>query len=56
MPGFIGWDSAKATLDGVVRPTGEVVPFPNDAAGHAALVAWATPLDPTVLVWEATGG
>lgn len=53
---WIGLDIAKATLDGVVRPTGEVVQFPNDAAGHAALVAWATPLDPTVLVCEATGG
>lgn len=53
---WIGLDVAKAVLDGVVRPTGEVVQFPNDAAGHAALVAWATPLAPTSLVLEATGG
>jgi transposase len=53
---WIGLDVAKAVLDGVVRPTGEVVQFANDAAGHAALVAWATPLAPTALVLEATGG
>ena len=56
MPCWIGLDVAKAVLDGVVRPTGEVVQFPNDAAGHAALVAWVTPLAPTSLVLEATGG
>lgn len=53
---WIGLDVAKAVLDGVVRPTGEVVQFANDAAGHAALIAWATPLAPTALVLEATGG
>lgn len=53
---WIGLDVAKAVLDGVVRPTGEVVQFANDAAGHAALLAWATPLAPTALVLEATGG
>ena len=56
MPCWIGWDSAQATIDGVVRPTGEVVQFPNDATGHAAVVAWATPLAPDGLVLEATGG
>lgn len=56
MPGWIGVDIAKATLDGVARPTGEVVQFPNTASGHAALIAWATPLAPTGLVLEATGG
>ena len=29
---WIGLDVAKAVLDGVVRPTGEVVQFANDAA------------------------
>lgn len=53
---WIGLDVSKAVLDGVVRPTGEVVQFANDAAGHAALVTWATPLAPTALVLEATGG
>lgn len=53
---WIGIDVAKAVLDGVVRPTGEVVQFSNDATGHTALVAWATPLAPTGLVLEATGG
>lgn len=56
MPCWIGLDIAKATIDGVVRPTGEVVQFPNEATGHAALVAWVTPQAPTGLVLEATGG
>ncbi len=56
MPCWIGLDIAKATIDGVVRPTGEVVQFANAGPGHAALVAWVTPLAPTGLVLEATGG
>ena len=56
MPCYIGLDVAKAVLDGVVRPTGEVVQFANDPGGRAALVAWATALAPTGLVLEATGG
>jgi len=53
---WIGVDVAKAVLDVVVRPTGEVGQFPNDAAGHAALIAWMTPLAPAGVVLEATGG
>jgi len=53
---WIGVDVAKAVLDVVVRPTGEVQQFPNDAAGHAALVAWLTPLAPAGVVLESTGG
>lgn len=56
MPCFIGLDVSKALLDGVVRPSGEVVQFPNDAHGHAALVAWLRPQVPTAIVLEATGG
>jgi transposase len=56
MPCYIGLDVAKAVIDGVARPTGEVMQFPNEAAGHAALVAWARALAPHTLVLEATGG
>jgi transposase len=56
MATYLGLDVAKAQIDVVVRPTGEVTQFPNDAAGHAALVAWATPHAPAGLVVEATGG
>jgi transposase len=56
MPHWIGLDIAKAVIDGVVRPTGAVVQVPNDPAGHAALLAWVTPLAPAGLVLEATGG
>jgi transposase len=53
---YLGLDVSKAVIDVVVRPTGEVQQFPNDVAGHAALVAWARPLAPATLVLEATGG
>lgn len=53
---YLGLDVSKAVIDVAVRPTGEVQQFPNDAAGHAALLAWARPLAPTTLVLEATGG
>lgn len=56
MPCYIGLDVSKAVIDAVVRPTGEVQQFGNDAAGHAALVAWARPLGPAALVLEPTGG
>jgi len=56
MPYYIGLDVSKAVIDAVVRPTGEVQQFVNDAAGHAALVAWAQPLAPAALVLEPTGG
>ena len=53
---WIGLDIAKATVDGVVRPTGAIVQFPNTPPGHTALVAWVTACAPTGLVLEATGG
>lgn len=56
MPCYIGLDVSKAVIDAVVRPTGEVQQFANDATGHAALLAWAQPLAPATLVLEATGG
>jgi transposase len=56
MPCFVGIDIAQATLDLVA--IGGVVPpsVPNEAAGHAQLVAALTPLAPTLIVCEATGG
>ena len=64
MPRFIGIDVAKATLDvatldGTAEPApllGALTTAPNDDAGHAALVAALTPLAPTLIVLEATGG
>jgi transposase len=53
---FLGIDIAQATLD--LHAIGGVVPTPvaNDAAGHAQLVAVLTPLAPSLIVCEATGG
>ena len=50
MATYLGLAVAKAQVDVVVRPTGEVAQFPNDPAGHAALVAWALPLAPARIV------
>lgn len=55
-PVWIGIDVAKAHLDVAVRPSGEQWQVPNDAAGHAALVARVQALGPTLVVLEATGG
>lgn len=56
MAGFVGVDVAKAVLDVCVRPTGEAVQFPNDAAGHAALIQWLQGVAPSHVVLEASGG
>jgi transposase len=53
---FIGIDASKAHLDVAVRPTGAVFRLTNDPAGRAALVARLSPLSPTLVVIEATGG
>jgi transposase len=61
-PVTVGIDVAKAHLDIAIRPTpagapaGEPWRAPNDEAGVAALVARLTPLGPTLVVLEATGG
>jgi transposase len=55
----IGIDVAKATLDVATEPAaalGALTTVPNDEAGHAALIAALTPLAPTRIVLEATGG
>lgn len=59
MPCCIGIDVAKATLDVASEPAPALGAQPtvtNDDAGHAALIATLTPLMPTLIVLEATGG
>lgn len=53
---FLGIDVSKATLDVHLRPEGKVCRFDNTPDGIAALVTWAAPLTPTLIVLEATGG
>jgi transposase len=52
----VGIDVAKATLDVALTSPPSLGPFPNDEAGHAALIAALAPLAPTLIVLEATGG
>lgn len=52
----IGIDVAKATLDVAALPPSPLGSFPNDEAGHMALVGALRPLAPTLIVLEATGG
>ncbi|MEO5800107.1 MAG: transposase [Gemmatimonadales bacterium] len=56
MAGYVGIDVAQAVLDVCVRPTGAVQQFPNDLAGHEALLAWLAPVAPSHIVLEASGG
>ena len=53
---FIGIDVSKAVLDVHVRPDGTARQFDNTSEGIAALLDWARPLKPTLLVLEASGG
>jgi transposase len=53
---FIGIDISKARLDGAARPGDLTFQQPNNAQGIAAVVALLLPLQPTVIVLEATGG
>ncbi len=53
---FLGIDVSKAALDAHLRPDGTACRFDNTPEGIAALVKWATPLAPTLVVLEATGG
>jgi transposase len=56
MDTFVGIDVSKKQLDGLVRPTGEVLAFANDEAGVQALVEKLVALSPSLVVLEATGG
>jgi transposase len=53
---FVGIDVSKARLDGAFRPTGRSFQQPNDVTGIAAVVDLLRPLQPTLIVLEATGG
>jgi transposase len=53
---FVGIDVSKATLDVVVRPTGERHQRSNDADAIAVLVTRLRRLRPRLVVCEATGG
>lgn len=53
---FLGIDVSKRPLDVAVRPDGITTQFANPPEGIAACVAYVTPLTPTVIVIEATGG
>src|SRR3954453_12974794 len=54
---FVGIDISKAHLDSAIRPgTKAAARDPNDPAGIAALVSRLKPINPTLVVVEATGG
>jgi transposase len=53
---FVGIDVSKSRLDVAVRPSGEVWQFGNDEPGFATLVEKLKPLEPKLVVMEATGG
>lgn len=53
---FVGIDVSKAELDVYVRPDNLHWTVPNDAEGHAQLVRRLSPIAPTLIVLEATGG
>jgi transposase len=51
----IGIDISKEHLDVHLHPKGIARQFQNDRKGHAQLIAWAAPYQPTRVVFEATG-
>lgn len=53
---YIGIDVAQAELVVACLPSAEQWAVPNDDAGRAALTQRLTPLAPTLIVLEATGG
>lgn len=53
---WVGIDVSKARLDVAVRPTGHRWSETNDTEGIGQLIAKLTPLHPTLIVMEATGG
>ena len=52
----VGIDVSKAHLDVAVRPSGEPVRVPYDATGITTVIARLSPMRPTRIVVEATGG
>lgn len=53
---FVGIDVSKTALDAHLRPDATARRFDNTPEGIAALLEWVTPLAPTLVVLEATGG
>lgn len=53
---FLGIDVSKATLDAHLRPDATARRFDNTPEGITALLEWITPLAPSLIVLEATGG
>jgi transposase len=51
----IGIDVSKRHLDVHLHPRGCAQQFTNDRKGHARLIAWAKPRQPTRIIFEATG-
>ena len=54
-PVTLGIDVAKDGLEVHLHPHGIAQQFANDPKGHAKLIAWITPRQPTRIVFEATG-
>jgi len=55
-PVFVGLDVAKVSLDVALRPSAERWSVPNTEVGIARLVDQLRPLQPGLIVCEATGG
>ena len=53
---FVGVDVSKDHLDVHVRPAGTARRFANTDVGHRQVIRFLTPLAPTLLALEATGG
>ena len=53
---FVGVDVSKLQLDVAVRPSGELWQFGYDDRGVAALIKRLMPLQPQLVILEATGG
>jgi transposase len=53
---FVGIDVAKETLDVAIYGQEAIRSFANDPSGHQELVAYLQPLNPTLIVLEASGG
>ena len=56
MPGYVGIDVSKATLEVADRPDGTTQQVANDEAGIRALVGELGAASPALVVLEATGG
>jgi transposase len=53
---FVGIDVSKDTLDVCVYPTQDTYRVPNSPNGLDELMKWLKPIEPQLIVFEATGG